>query len=140
MVLESLALVVPLLLLVSLSQRLFAVAAGRSLPAHVVLALGAGIYEEFIFRLVGFTLLNLLLVDFLKLSKKTALPFIVVMPAVLFSLYHYLGVEHFGWQTFAFRTAAGVYFGIIFLFRGFGITAGNHAAYDIVAILLSSQL
>jgi hypothetical protein len=35
-----------------------------------------------------------------------------------------------------FRTLAGVYFAVLFIFRGFGITVGAHAGYDIAIILL----
>jgi hypothetical protein len=45
-------------------------------------------------------------------------------------------LEHFQWRSFLFRTAAGTYFGLLFLFRGFGITAGSHAAYDILILFL----
>ena len=69
--------------------------------------------------------------------KAIAGPVIVLVPAILFSLYHYLGPEHFSLQSFVFRTLAGVYFGIVFLCRGFGITAGAHSAYDILIVLLS---
>jgi membrane protease YdiL (CAAX protease family) len=60
----------------------------------------------------------------------------VVISSLAFSLYHYLGSEPFSPQTFAFRTAAGFYFGAVFVFRGFGISAGSHAAYDVVVTLL----
>jgi hypothetical protein len=60
----------------------------------------------------------------------------VSISSLLFAGYHYLGSEPFIWQTFAFRTAAGLYFGVIFVFRGFGITAGSHAAYDVLIVLL----
>jgi hypothetical protein len=39
---------------------------------------------------------------------------------------------------FGFRTIAGVYFAILFAIRGFGITAGTHAFYDIIATLVNA--
>jgi hypothetical protein len=105
----------------------------------VVLSVGAGIYEELLFRMIGFTLLTLLFVDILKLRKTHATVLIVLIPAVLFSAYHYLGHEHFTLQSLVFRTLAGIYFGIIFLHRGFGITAGSHAAYDVFIVLLAGR-
>jgi hypothetical protein len=69
----------------------------------------------------------------------------VVVSAISFSLYHYqlplftfsglTGSEPFEWQSFIFRTLAGIYFGMIFLIRGFGLTAGAHASYDIIIVL-----
>src|SRR5213079_1728732 len=100
-----------------------------SWPPLVVLSLGAGVYEELVFRLIAFTLLNVLLIDLWKLRKPHAYLWMVLISAVTFALYHYLGTERFGWRTFAFRTAAGIYFGLLFLLRGFGITAVAHAGY-----------
>jgi membrane protease YdiL (CAAX protease family) len=99
----------------------------------IVLALGAGIYEELIFRLFAFTILNILLIDLLRLNRRAGYLLIVVGSAILFSAYHYWSPQSppFRWTDAVFRTAAGIYFGVLFLARGFGITAGTHAAYDI---------
>lgn len=97
----------------------------------VVLSLGAGIYEELVFRLIAFTALSFLLRDLFKMSSASSAVCMVVLSAILFSLYHYLGSEDPQLPSFAFRTVAGVYFGALFLTRGFGITAGAHAAYDV---------
>lgn len=136
MLLESLLLAVPLIVMLSLVQRYVPLAAGLGWQDSIILSLGAGIYEELLFRLMLFTLLNLLLVDVLKIPWLPASLGMVAVSAVLFSLYHYLGSESFHLQTFAFRTLAGVYFGSVFLCRGFGITAGSHAAYDVVVVAL----
>ena len=53
-------------------------------------------------------------------------------------LYHYLGPETFTWKTCLFRTLAGIYFGGIFICRGFGVTAGCHAIYDIMILSLAA--
>jgi len=60
----------------------------------------------------------------------------VICTALAFAGYHYLGEERFYWPTFAFRVVAGAYFGLVFVFRGFGITAGSHAGYDCVLVLM----
>jgi membrane protease YdiL (CAAX protease family) len=107
--------------------------AGKGLGANqIVIAMGAGIYEELIFRLIAMTLLHMLFVDMLKLSRIRSGVLMVVISAVMFSLYHYLGSEVFSWKTCLFRTVAGIYFGTIFICRGFGVTAGCHAAYDVM--------
>ena len=61
---------------------------------------------------------------------------IIITSAVLFSLYHYLGHETPAWNTFFFRTAAGIYFAAVFIFRGFGVDVGTHAAYDLILVFL----
>lgn len=102
----------------------------------VVLSIGAGVYEELVFRLAAITGLNLLLIDLFGMKKTIGYPLMVALSAVLFSSYHYLGNETFHIQTFVFRTVAGVYFGAVFVLRGFGVTAGCHAFYDILVVLL----
>jgi membrane protease YdiL (CAAX protease family) len=112
----------------------------------LVLSIGAGIYEEMVFRLVLFHVLHIILVDILRVPKGRAIPLMVVMSAISFSLYHYripwfpwlncTGSEEFEWQSFVFRTLAGIYFGLIFMWRGFGLTAGAHASYDIAIVIL----
>jgi membrane protease YdiL (CAAX protease family) len=112
----------------------------------LVQSIGAGIYEEMVFRLILFHLLHMLLIDLLKVPKIRAIPLMVVSSAIFFSLYHYripwfpwtglTGSERFEWQSFVFRTLAGIYFGMIFMWRGFGLTAGAHASYDILIVVL----
>jgi hypothetical protein len=134
MVVESILLCVPLFVLGALVDRLIPLHTGvGSGPARLIFPLGAGVYEELVFRLIGFTSLSILLVDFLRMDKKYATPLIVCVCAILFALHHCWGInEKFNWHDLLFRTAAGIYFGIVFLGRGYGITAGTHATYDIV--------
>lgn len=143
MILESVALCLPLFALDALSSRYIPLAGGtysRASQWHsmLVMAVGAGIYEELVFRLAFFTLLSILLMDVLKFPKGKCVLLMVVASAVCFSAYHYLGSEPFRLRTFAFRTAAGIYFGVIFIWRGFGITSGSHAAYDLLAVSLGA--
>src|SRR5205085_8767891 len=95
----------------------------------VMLSIGAGVYEELLFRLIAITLLSILLVDILEMKPTLAVPIIVITSAVLFSAYHYLGEEGkhpFQPGLFAFRTALGIYLAGIYIYRGFGITVGAH--------------
>ncbi len=145
MILESLLLVAPVLAIYAVCAQYVPLAgvtglsaASESMRGMMVLSLGAGIYEELIFRLIAFTLLDLILIDLLAIPRRLSLLLMLIIPAVLFAMYHYLGHEQFQWQSFAFRTAAGVYFGVIFLLRGFGITAGTHAAYDLFVVGLAA--
>jgi membrane protease YdiL (CAAX protease family) len=102
----------------------------------LILCLGAGIYEELVFRLIVLTILTLLVKDLLQYPGRFGTLLVVVISALMFSGYHYLGPETFRWRTFAFRTLAGIYFGVLFLARGFGVTAATHAAYDILVLLV----
>ena len=51
-----------------------------------------------------------------------------------------LRFDPFTWPKFIFRTLAGVYFAGLFTFRGFGITAGTHAFYDILVALMKADM
>jgi membrane protease YdiL (CAAX protease family) len=102
----------------------------------LILCLGAGIYEELVFRLIVLTILTLLVKDLLQCPGRFGTLLVVLISALMFSGYHYLGPEVFRWRTFAFRTLAGIYFGVLFLGRGFGVTAATHAAYDILVLLV----
>jgi membrane protease YdiL (CAAX protease family) len=102
----------------------------------LILCLGAGIYEELVFRLIVLTILTLVVKDLLQCPGRFGTLFVVLISALMFSGYHYLGPETFHWRTFAFRTLAGIYFGVLFLVRGFGVTAATHAAYDILVLLV----
>jgi hypothetical protein len=142
MLLESLLLALPLMALgISVSRWRIHIplAANTQLwENNAVLSLGAGVYEEFVFRMGLMTLISILAADIFKLNKWLSNLLMVSASAVLFSLYHYLGAETFQLQSFVFRTAAGVYFGVLFLTRGFGVTCGCHIAYDIMVVTLQS--
>lgn len=106
---------------------------GRAL---FVLSLGAGIYEELVFRLVALAILHTVLIDFIRLPRLWGYLGMVVISSFAFAFYHYLGAEPFSWRSLAFRTAAGAYFAGLFLLRGFGITAFAHSSYDLLVIYL----
>ena len=137
MIAESILLGLPLLVLGNLVHRYMPLFPGSvEWRSNTVMCIGAGVYEELVFRLILFTLLHILFIDAFEIPKAWGSLLIVVSSAVLFSLYHYLGAEAFSWETFTFRTLAGAYFGLIFLTRGFGVTVGSHAAYDVTVVLL----
>jgi hypothetical protein len=116
-----------------------------SLPAEIVTAVGAGIYEELVFRLILICFLMLLFQNILALGRKNSIILSVVIAAALFSAHHHIiyingqlcRVAAFTWPQFIFRTIAGVYFAALFAVRGFGITAGTHASYNIIASLVN---
>jgi membrane protease YdiL (CAAX protease family) len=136
MVLESVVLAVPLMAMGVVAARyapMYALANGsRSL---FVLSIGAGIYEELVFRLIAFTVLSFVLSDVIGVRIFWCNVLMVAASSILFAAYHYLGSEAFQWRTFAFRTVAGAYFGAVFVWRGFGVTAGSHTAYDMILVL-----
>src|SRR5262249_32075232 len=105
---------------------------------QVVSFVGAGIYEEMLFRLLLFSALTWLLRQ-AEFNGPGARSLAALLSALLFSLAHHIGPqgELFNAQVFLFRTVAGLYFAALYHFRGFGIAVGAHAGYDVlVGILL----
>jgi Type II CAAX prenyl endopeptidase Rce1-like len=101
--------------------------------ASLVGFLGAGVYEEALFRLGLIPLLYGLL-RLLKTPKILASSAAVTFSALLFSLAHHAGTpgEVFTWFAFIFRWLAGVYFAWVFVVRGFGVAVGAHTVYDVL--------
>lgn len=95
--------------------------------------LGAGVYEEALFRLVLVPALFGAL-RLLQTPQVLASALAVTGSALLFSLAHHAGSpgEAFTWFAFVFRWMAGVFFAWVFVIRGFGIAVGTHTAYDIL--------
>jgi hypothetical protein len=121
--------------------RLAADPAGRMdhLPVadSVVLSLGAGFYEELLFRvlLVGGLLA---LFKALKMRSTTARIGAAVLAALLFSAFHYIGPYAYPLElgSFTFRFLSGLALNALFITRGFGITAWTHALYDVLVLVL----
>jgi len=138
---EALLWTLPLVVMNVLTARLLPqvpLAAGVSGAFQdVAVAVGAGIYEEFIFRLVLISLVMLLFVDLLSLPRGTVAACAIIVAACLFSLYHFpagLPSGEFLWGQFLFRALAGVYLGAVFVFRGFGLAVGTHAFFNLFVV------
>ncbi len=137
MVLESVLLAVPLLVVSSLFSPAPPEMAAAGLGVRLTSQLGAGIYEELVFRLLLISGLTWLLQRIAQLPRHWALGTAVLLASVLFSLCHFgpVGRQAFEWHAFWFRTAAGVYLAIVFVGRGLGVASGCHAAYNVVRLL-----
>ena len=104
--------------------------------AQLVFSIGAGIYEELLFRLIGIALLHMLLVDALALPHATGAIAAIVITSLGFAAYHFSSQNPFQLGKCFFYTVAGIYFAVVYLLRGFGIVAGTHALYDVMVVLL----
>ena len=94
---------------------------------------GAGVYEEALFRLALIPLIYRVL-RLLTLPGLPASILAITLSSVLFSLAHHAGApgEPFSLFAFVFRWLAGVFFAYIFVVRGFGVAVGTHSAYDLL--------
>ncbi len=106
-----------------------------SLEGRLVFSVGAGLYEELVFRLLGLTLLHMLLVDFLDINDQWGTLIAVIVTSLAFAFYHFLGGRQMTFGGVAFFALCGLYLGGLFVYRGFGIAVATHAIYDIMVTL-----
>jgi hypothetical protein len=116
------------------------VAQGSDLDPAVLQMLsfvGAGIYEETLFRLLLMSALAWL-VRQAEIGEGGARALAILLSALFFSLAHHIGPQGEAFQApvFLFRVLAGLYFALLYSFRGFGIAVGAHAGYDVLVGLL----
>jgi len=104
--------------------------------ARLMLSLGAGLYEELLFRVLLVSGLLLLARRVLGFGTTLANTFAVALGALIFSAFHYIGPygDPLKIDSFVFRTIAGIAFSALYVFRGFGITAWTHALYDVAVL------
>ncbi|HSF33054.1 MAG TPA: CPBP family glutamic-type intramembrane protease [Candidatus Tectomicrobia bacterium] len=117
----------------AVTRLLLAQAFPLSRSAQILVSLGAGIYEEFVFRVLLLAVLMFLLHDLLRLQQGVAYGVAAVLGAVLFSAFHYIGPfgDPFQTPSFVFRFIAGLILTVLYFARGYGITAYTHSFYDL---------
>jgi hypothetical protein len=145
----ALAMLCGLLIGVATARLLHAIsphlAVGAHAPAEVrfgvatrlMLALGAGLFEELVFRVLLVGALAFVLRRLLG-APVVAGAVAVVVGALLFAAAHYVGPygDAFTLASFTFRALAGLFFSALFVLRGFGIAAWTHALYDVIVMVL----
>ena len=145
MLLESVLWTLPLFAISYLCSRLLdasgVLTAGETACAfHDFLpAFGAGVYEEFLFRLILIGGVTWISTDIFSLKKDHVLLVMLVISSLAFSLYHFSwsfsqAAEVFTWNQFIWRAAAGLCLGIIYANRGFGITVATHTLWSLYCI------
>ena len=98
--------------------------------------LGAGIWEEILFRYLLITIL----ITFLNkaTNKYTSIIISIIISSLIFSMFHYIGSsgDVFTIYTFIVRFVGGIYLSIIYLYRGLGISMISHIVYDFVLVTI----
>ena len=148
MTVEALVLTVPLLVLARiLPQMLIAPETAGAAPlllaavppapeaaavpdqfTRLAISIGAGLYEELVFRMLLIAMIHTLVVDLLRLPGGLGTTAGVLVSTLLFVLYH--PISQCTTADLAFLTLGGLYFGVIYVVRGFGIVVAVHAIYD----------
>jgi hypothetical protein len=112
--------------------------AGQGLVTRLVMSIGAGVYEETVFRLGFLGGLAKLMEKVGGLGRWVAIPVAFLLSAAAFSAMHHLPPygDPISVGLFTFRLLAGVFFGLLFWFRGFAVAVYTHALYDIYVLLI----
>ncbi len=106
----------------------------QSIPSgQLIRFVGAGIYEEVLFRMGLFSVLCVLF-KFSLMPNLITVPLAAAAGALLFAAAHHIGPhgEQVVPVVFAFRVVAGLLFTALYQLRGFGVAVGTHAGYDIL--------
>ena len=136
MMMESVAWSVLIYFLMSNVYLLLMNPTGSMLVQQVTLAVGAGIYEEFLFRVLLIAGISVILGFIFQWSDKTRNWAAMVIAAGIFSSFHFIGEygDFFSFNIFMVRFLAGIALGTLYFLRGFGITAWSHAVYDLIVL------
>ena len=110
----------------------------QSLVTRLVMSLGAGVYEETVFRLGLLAGSIASLEKLLGMSRWAAVAGGFLLSAAIFSFVHYLPPmgDAFTFSSFTFRMLAGIVFGLLFKLRGFAVAVYTHAFYDIFVLVV----
>jgi len=101
------------------------------------LCLGAGIWEEVLFRFILISILFKIF-EYFIISSNLKFFIIVIISAFAFSMFHYIGhnPDVFSINSFFIRFIGGFVLGYIYIFRGLGIVALMHFFYDFIIVLI----
>ena len=110
---------------------------GKTITQQVTLAVGAGIYEEFLFRVMLISGLTGIIGFVFLWSEKVRKVAALIIAAGIFSAFHFVGDygDFFSMELFLLRFFAGIVLGILYIARGFGITAYAHSIYDLIVLI-----
>ena len=138
MYIEAVLLAIPLFVL-SWFLPLLGAGSGHSLLERLAMSLGAGIYEELIFRLVLISVVVIIGSDLLKFDRQPVAIIAIGLSSLIFAASHHrpFGLEPLTLMPLLFRSLAGAYLAVIFWFRGYGPAAGCHGAYNVLLLFLT---
>ncbi len=100
----------------------------------LILSMGAGVYEEIVFRLGMISFFFVLLHRWIGLKDALSGVLAVLVASFLFAGFHHVGPlgEPFDRSAFFFRFVSGIILSAIFMIRGLGVAVATHALYNIL--------
>ncbi len=111
--------------------------AGGLPQRQLLLGIGAGVYEELLFRVMFIGGGTFLMVKIFSFSKLFSILCMLIISSILFSAVHHIGTagEPIHSYVFIFRTLCGTVLGLIYIFRGPGIPVMTHSLYNVIVII-----
>ncbi len=99
----------------------------------MMLSLGAGIFEELVFRLFGLNLFRFITSALFGKGSAIGMAIAMACTSLLFMAAHFVSRDNvFEGSKALFYVFGGVYFAIIYQWRGFGIAAATHVLFDVM--------
>jgi|GEM_PF-2428992 len=102
-------------------------------------AIGAGLYEEFLFRMVFISVFTMLLFDLLRWNKDAIIASAVILGGLIFAAFHFslaqlTGQSPLPWGNAIFLSVAGMWWGVLFLWRGLAVATCSHIWWNMFVI------
>jgi len=114
--------------------------AGATVFSDVIGSIGAGVYEEILFRLGLTSALFLAGLRLFDRQTAYAAAFAATLSAAAFAFCHIWAwndpfKDPLIWYYLLFYFTSGVFFSLLYTFRGLGVAVYTHVIYDIVVLL-----
>ncbi|MCF7922174.1 MAG: CPBP family intramembrane metalloprotease [Candidatus Marinimicrobia bacterium] len=104
--------------------------------SNINLAIGAGIFEELIFRMVVISSILIVLERGLAMGSRVSVPLAIFFSAIVFAGFH-LFMEVYSFPIFSQRMFGGILLGSLFYARGYGISVYAHIIYNFLILAYS---
>lgn len=115
-------------------------AIGLQNPALIMMSVGAGVFEELLFRAVGYGLVAALIIKSLEAKRKWPVKVVIlVISSLIFAWAHDMSSINFTDYTFLYRAVMGVLFCVLYEFRGLGVAVWSHALYDFIVLMVGTH-
>lgn len=142
MIVESAVWAIPLLVIAALLSASPAAQPGAGADLHdlpllsrIALSIGAGLYEELLFRLLFVSVAGMVFRNIFRLSDTWSAGLAIAVASAAFTFYHQPAEPGSLAARRLLYFVAGCFLGLIYVLRGFGIVVGTHATYDLFILV-----
>lgn len=104
---------------------------------NFIMSIGAGFWEEIVFRLLLVGLPVLFLTKLWPQHRTAIVISVIIVSSLIFSTIHYVGAlaDSFSVYSFLFRFNLGVILAVIYYLRGLAVGVYTHAVYDVMVLV-----